>query len=1041
VRGSYLVFFLVVFSAAAQTIRLRGPVDESRRITLQGSVHSRTRLAIDLGRAEPSHRIAPVIVLLKLAPEQQVAMQKLLEEQRDPQSPRFHKWLTPEQYADRFGLAEEDMSTIRAWIKLHGLTIDYSGRGRNWIGFSGTVQQVETALGTEIHRYRIGTEEHFANSTELSIPAALEPVVGAFVGLHDFRTGPHYTDPLSTENSLAPDDLAVIYDIMPLYKSGIDGTGQKVAVVGASDLEPNFTDLRAFRSRFNLPVADPHVVLYGPDPGVNSALREADLDLEWTGAIARNATLIYVNSTDQFISSIYAIDQNLAPVISASFLFCEQEVFYLADLFQSLIQQANAQGITYVAASGDAGPSNCTNFDQSPLATDGLDAAFPASIPEVTAVGGTEFNEGLGNYWNPSNTANGASALSYIPEMAWNDSLAFGLVLATGGGPSILFAKPPWQTGTGVPADNLRDTPDVAMPASNFHDGYWECSGGTCDVFGGGTSAATPVFAGIVALVNQALVSKGVQNEAGLGNINPDLYRIASASKNVFHDITVGNNIVPCATGTPGCANGSFGYSAGPGYDMTTGLGSVDVANLVDSWSISKAQTTITVTVDNASISMSGSVQLTITVTPSAGKGVPTGPVYVSLSNTKTPQSNLPGELQLGVFALTTARAKALIYGGQLNAGANTITVTYDGDAQFNGTSATVVVHVTVPTKNSAVVPSAYPAYYALQVQPVGELPADAEGYRWRFVLRLTEVAGIGTTVTGLSVNGADKSSEIVGLFGTNVLPASGTLHGTWGINVPGVPTSIPVVVSGMDASGFTWTTGLQVKLVGGPEQFVSINGVVNSASFQNIGAPGMIMSAFGNNISTQANGEAHSLPLPLMLAGSSATVNGVPAPYYYASYGQANIQIPYETAPGDAVLTITGWSGQTFNYAFQVQPAAPGIFVDPRNGAPVPSESKSPGKTAVLYITGDGLLKPALATGASPASGTPLDQLPKPQLPVTVTVANIPAKIAFIGITPGIVGATQINYVIPTNAPLGVQPVVVTVGGVSSPPAWITVN
>ena len=932
------------------------------------------------------------------------------------------------------------MSTLRSWIESHGLTVDHSARGQNWIGFSGTAQQVESALGTKIHRYQNEGEEHFANSAEVSIPAALESVVGAFVGLEDFHPKPRYSGSglFGPSNSLAPDDLAIIYDIMPLYNKGTDGTGQKIAIMGESDLEANFADIRAFRKKFNLPAADPQVVLYGPDPGVNAGWKgEADLDLEWSGAIARKASLIFVNSRSVITSSIYAVDQNLAPVISASYAVCEQKLFYLGDLFQSIIQQANAQGITYVAASGDAGPGECDNFDYSPLASNGFAVSFPASIPEVTAVGGTEFNEGSGTYWNTTNTANGASAISYIPEMAWNDAAAYGTILATGGGRSILYAKPPWQTGRGVPSDNVRDTPDVAMPASALHDGYWVCTAGACDQYGG-TSAATPVFAGIVSLINESLVSKGTQSQPGLGNINPDLYRMASAGKNVFHDITAGNNNIPCAIGTPDCTTGSFGYSAGPGYDMTTGLGSVDVANLVNSWNTSGTGTTVAVKADNTSISMSDPVQLTITVTPSSGGAVPAGTVYANLSNTTTPESSLPGELLLGTATLTAGSAQLQIYGGQLIAGANTVRVTYDGNAEFDGSSASITVTVTVPTKNSAVVPSAYPYYYAYQNPPVGEFGGQSN--QWRFVLKLREVAGVETTVTSLSINGVDQKT---GSFVGDILAPHGTLEGVFGLNVPSAPATIPIIISGQDPGGFQWTTGLQVALTGGPDQFVVIGAPVNAASFQYTYAPGMIMTVFGGGLNNplQSTGQAQSLPLPLTLAGSSATINGVAAPYYYASYGQVNIQIPYETAPGDAVLTITGWVGQSFNYAFNVQAAAPGIFVDSRNDAPVPSETGSPGLEVVLYITGDGIVTPALATGASPAPGTPLDQLPKPRLPVTVSVANMPAHIAFIGITPGIVGATQINYIIPAKAPLGIQPVVVTVGGIPSPPAFITLH
>jgi len=300
-----------------------GPIDESRRVILPSTIHPRTRAAQDMGPVDPSRKIGPVMVLLKRSNEQQAALEKLLNDQRDPSSTNFRKWLTPEQYADRFGLVDDDLSSIRQWVESHGLSIDRAARGRNWIGFSGTAAQVESALGTRIHSYRIGAEEHFANATEVSIPSALAPVVGAFVGLDDFRPQPHFTNGNGT-HSLAPDDLAVIYDLNPLYNSGIDGTGQTIAIVGDSALEPDFADIRTFRNRFHLPGADPQVVLYGTDPGINDSVSEADLDIESVGAVARNASIIYVYSSSFVVSSVYAVDQNLAPVISSSYGACEQ---------------------------------------------------------------------------------------------------------------------------------------------------------------------------------------------------------------------------------------------------------------------------------------------------------------------------------------------------------------------------------------------------------------------------------------------------------------------------------------------------------------------------------------------------------------------------------------------------------------------------------------------------------------------------------------------------------------------------------------------
>jgi uncharacterized protein (TIGR03437 family) len=212
----------------------------------------------------------------------------------------------------------------------------------------------------------------------------------------------------------------------------------------------------------------------------------------------------------------------------------------------------------------------------------------PGSVPEVTDVGGTQFVEGSGNYWSSTNTSSGASALSYIPEAVWNTSVEDGTPAASGGGASTVFSKPSWQVGTGVPNDNARDVPDVAIAASADHDGYFVFTGGQEQVYGG-TSVGAPVFSGLTALLNQYLVSKGAQSTPGVGNINPKLYSLAKSNPSVYHDITTGNNtvMIPCGRHSVGCSNPTVGYNAGIGYDQTTGWGSVNALNLFEAWTSS----------------------------------------------------------------------------------------------------------------------------------------------------------------------------------------------------------------------------------------------------------------------------------------------------------------------------------------------------------------------------------------------------------------------------------------------------------------------
>ena len=231
-----------------------------------------------------------------------------------------------------------------------------------------------------------------------------------------------------------------------MYAAGINGTGQKIAIAG--QIEVNLSDIEQFRSKFNLPANDPQTLLVpgSRNPGSNPSsgdLAESDLDLEWSGAVARNATIIFVYSSDVMTSVQYAIDQNLAPVVSVSYGNCELETpASESAAFVQWAQQANAQGITWFAASGDDGAADCDDSQNPGLAVD-----LPGSVPEVTSVGGTEFVEGTGTYWSLTNNANGASALSYIPETTWNDSVEDGEPSASGGGASILFSKPSWQTG------------------------------------------------------------------------------------------------------------------------------------------------------------------------------------------------------------------------------------------------------------------------------------------------------------------------------------------------------------------------------------------------------------------------------------------------------------------------------------------------------------------------------------------------------------------------------------------------------------------
>ena len=580
--------------------RIRGPIREASLSVVRGNLHPLARPELDEGRLNSLTPLHRVTMRFKRTEVQEADLSALLQEQQDPSSPNYHVWLTPEEFGDRFGLSVADSNTVVTWLQSQGFAVDEVSRSRSWVTFSGTAGQVNAALHTELHEYQVNGVHHYAPAREPAIPAALENVVSGFGGLHDFRMKPrvkarraNFTSNLTGNHFLAPDDIATIYDSRALYNNGLDGTGQRIAVMGQTDIL--LSDIAAFRSASGLSPNLP-TVIHVPgsgDPGTSSNdLPEADLDLEWSGAVAPNATIIFVNSGNGAFDSLqYAIDQNLAPAVGISYGDCEPN-FATSDLnfLAALGQQANAQGITISAASGDAGATDCDgDFPDRQVAQLGLNVDIPAGLPYATGVGGTTLFDVNGNYWSATNNGNSGSAISYIPEVPWNDTLVFAALglFGGGGGKSAHFSKPSWQIGPGVLNDGARDVPDIALSASNY-DGYVICSGGSC-VNGfrdtdsslfvvSGTSVTAQIFSGFVGVLNQRMSS-------AQGNVNPGLYKLAETTSGAFHDVTIGGNWMPCQAETANCPHGGLlGYSAGKGYDLVTGIGSIDAFKMINGW-------------------------------------------------------------------------------------------------------------------------------------------------------------------------------------------------------------------------------------------------------------------------------------------------------------------------------------------------------------------------------------------------------------------------------------------------------------------------
>jgi subtilase family serine protease len=866
------VLLLGSSSALAQTDRIATPINSSQTVVLKGNVSPVAKPENDLGPLDPATRLPHVTMMMKLSPAQQAALDKLLVDQQDPSSPDYHQWLTPEQYGARFGLSQADIRKITQWLASQGFAIVEVARGRNWIAFGGTVDQIQRAFHTQIHRFTVDGEEHFANTTDPSVPKALQGMVAGFRGFDNFTpkplsiikklpsSNPYYTDG-NGGNELAPDDIATIYNVAALYQAGIDGTGMKIGVMGQTDV--HMTDIEQFRAGFNLSQNDPQDVLATgcTDPGFTGDEGEADLDLEWSGAVARNASILYIKCDSAknggvLGSLIYAVNQNIAPVLSMSYGFCEAKANQsFATQYESLTQQANTQGQTMLVSSGDAGAATC---DQgSSQATQGLSVNAEASPPEVTAVGGTEFDADVNNqstYWNTTNGTNLGSAKSYIPELAWNDTasgtgLGTGQQLAsTGGGVSIFYPKPTWQTGPGTYDSKNRSVPDVAMPASLDHDGYIFCTNvggaayqGSCasgidtavanGSVVGGTSVACPVFAGIVALLNQ---SQKNTPPAGLGNINPTLYALSQSMPTAFHDVPAGNysanptptpsgNVVPCQTGSTNCtANGTLGYLTGANYDPVTGLGSVDAHALVTGWpSTSKTATTTTLAITPANPAPVGAtVSFTATITPAPPDGE-TVTFTDTISNTT-------------LATATTTTGNAVATRSTIPAGSYTVVASYPGDTTF-AASASTGQTLTVGQRTTATTTT-------LTIAPGNSAPV---GTTVTFTATITPAPPNGETVTFKDTKSNTTLGVAITTSGSAIFNGTGIPGGSYTVtaNYPGDTTLASSVSTGQALNVQDFTIGPNNLSITVSAPGLSGTGTINLGLLGGLAAPTFICS------------------------------------------------------------------------------------------------------------------------------------------------------------------------------------------------------
>ena len=641
--------------------RIAQEVDTSRAQALPNHHPQWANPGNDAGLLAPNQLLDNMTMVLARSAEQEQAFKQLLADQQNPSSPDYHHWLTPEEIGTRFGLADQDIATINGWLQTQGLHVNWVAPSRTFVGFGGTAADVGRAFQTEMHTYKVNGKQRISASSDPTIPQALVPVIKTIRGLYTIeekplhhlaspqQPTPAWTDVAGSYYYVTPADFATIYDL----PASLTGAGVTIGIVGRSRTNP--ADYNNFKTLTGSTFANPTEIIPtafgGVDPGPAYTSPqgpsvyiddqgEAELDVLRAGSVAPGAQLLLVvasqNSGGITADAQYLIQTSPVPaqVISFSYSGCESGWGSSGVAFwDTLFQQAAGEGISVFVVSGDEGASGCDAIFSPPPSNPAPNSInHLCSSSYVTCVGGTEFND-AGNYslyWNSSNTGSLGSALSYIPEGAFNESWngTTAIVTASGGGVSAYIPTPSWQTGTGVPSDRAgRYVPDVSFTASG-HDGYFGCftaGGWNCatpqnfEVIEG-VSAAAPSMAGIAALLDQKL-------GAAQGNLNPRLYQMAASVPSAFHDVTVATSgVTSCSVNIPSMCNNSIpgptglvgtqpGYLVTTGYDEVTGLGSLDVQTFINNYSASTLVTP-TATTGSATAITASSATLGGTVNP-----------------------------------------------------------------------------------------------------------------------------------------------------------------------------------------------------------------------------------------------------------------------------------------------------------------------------------------------------------------------------------------------------------------------------------------
>ena len=1005
--------------------RITARIDENSLVTLAGTVHPLAKAANDRGAAADSMQLQRLHLVLKRSPAQEASLRQRIEDLHTPGSARYHQWLTPDQFGAEFGPSDQDIATVESWLASHGFQVSEVKPGKQVIEFSGNVAQLREAFHTSIHSYVVNGEGHYANANDPQIPSALAPVIGGFVSLNNFRiknysrklgqaifnAKTHTAKPQWTYGNskgvtfpLAPADFAVQYDLNTLYFANVNGSGQTIAVVNDSNIDPALVN--QFRSLFGLSVNSPQVIIDGNDPGIdgvnnpdgpNGDSIEAYIDVEWSGAVAPAATIDLVIAADTALESglalaaEHAVYENLAPVISVSFGYCEAGMGSGNNFFNTLWEQAAAQGITVSVAAGDDGPAGCDDDQTQYYAVKGLAVSGFASTPYNVAVGGTDFfysdyynttaaDTQIEDYWDTTPTQQPQASLFHVvPEQPWNDS-QYGLNIGnyytdvgnsaattigagSGGASSSAvcstntynasgnctgtlsgYPKPSWQSGTGVPADQVRDLPDVSLFAADGanYSYYPICAqDGDCQQPSGsnlvqitsigGTSVSAQAFAGIMALVNQKY---GRQGQADFV-----LYPLKMQYSVGFHNVTNGTNSVPCrySPSSPDCiavANaltvsdpkyglaleGQMGigatadYNAAAGYNLATGLGTIDGANLVTDWGlVSFAATTTTLTPSLTSFTHGTSITLSGSVT--GGSGKPAGDVALMTDST-TPLNQ--GETLFTLSNGTFSGSLNYLPGGTYNVWGR-----YGGDGTHAASSSTKtqitvnpessstyfnILNVATPTTGTVAIHSG-----ATNIEYGTQLIADAEPVPTTYYNQCPN---------SLRVSGSCSTANFTNPTGTVTFADNGTTVNIAAVNGGGdAEYNAPWSVG---SHSVTATYSGDASYNGSSATAIAFSIVRDTPA---IAVPSAVAQSTGFTIQVENSANPSGFYVPATAPTGNVTVSGFPSGVptsaalsaavdstTFATEGVATIVIPANTSLGVYTVTVSYAGDANYN-------------------------------------------------------------------------------------------------------------------------------